>query len=160
MRDWFDSLQPREQVSVLVAAVFVTFAVIYFGLWRPLASSQASLSDSVTTWERALADIRPLKAAVKSSGSSARPAPGAGQSMVVIVDTTVGQHNLSGALQRSQPTGQTGIRVEFQDAAFDDLVRWLGDLATRYGMQVQSGNFSTSSRGVPGRVNASLTIEW
>ena len=159
MKDWFDTLQPREQLAVIVAGVFVSFAVIYFAVWLPLATSQASLSASVATWERSLAELRPLKAALRSAGSESRPTVGAGQSLVVIVDTTVGQHNLSGALQRSQPTGENGIRVEFQDASFDDLVRWLGNLAGRYGMQVQSGNFSVSTQNMPGRVNASLTIE-
>ena len=85
--------------------------------------------------------------------------PNTGQSLVVIVDSTLAQRSLSGALQRSQPTGQNGIRVEFQNASFDDLVLWLGDLSGRYGLRVQSGNFSVSTQSNPGRVNASLTIE-
>jgi len=159
MRSWFESLAAREQLSVAVAAVFLAFAILYFGIWSPLSSSQDELSSSVETWQRALAELRPLKQAVSSAGSGARSGAGAGQSLVVIVDTTLSAHNLSGALQRSQPTGQNGIRVEFESAAFDDLVRWLGDLSSRYGLQVQSGNFSTSTQDLPGRVNASLTLE-
>ena len=159
MKDWFETLQPREQLSVLVAAVFVAFAILYFGVWTPLANKQADLASSVTVWERALAELRPLKAAVVNSGGATRPAPGAAQSLVVIVDSTLSSHNLSSALQRSQPTGANGIRVEFQEAAFDDLVRWLGEVSARYGMQVQSADVSVSTRNVQGRVNASLTLE-
>ncbi|MEM9209709.1 MAG: type II secretion system protein GspM, partial [Pseudomonadota bacterium] len=65
MKDWFDNLQQREQLSVLVAAVFVVFAVLYFAVWTPLTGSQSDLSASVTTWERALAELRPLKSAVR-----------------------------------------------------------------------------------------------
>lgn len=159
MRSWFETLQPREQVSVLVAAVFLVFAVLYFGLWNPLSKSQQTLQDSVATWERALTELRPLIAAAQSDSGGPAPVRGIGQSLVVIVDTTLNQGNLSGALQRSQPTGDNGIRVEFQDASFDDLVLWLGELSGRYGLRVQSGNFSVSTRNIPGRVNASLTIE-
>lgn len=159
MRDWFDSLEAREQLSVLVGAVVVAVAILYFGLWTPLADRQTNLASSVTVWERSLAELRPLKAAARAADSGGRPAAGAGQSLVVIVDSTVSRHDLSTALQRSQPTGGNGIRVEFQDAAFDDLVRWLGDLASAYGMQVQSANFSASTQNIPGRVNASLTLE-
>ena len=159
MKDWFETLQPREQVSVLVAAVFVVFAILYFAIWTPLTSSQSSLSSSVVTWERALAELRPLKTAVRATGASTAPVAGAGQSLVVIVDTTLNKYNLSSSLQRSQPTGPNGIRVEFEEAAFDDLVRWLGGISSSYGMQVQSGNFSVSSQRIPGRVNASLTLE-
>jgi len=159
MKDWFESLQPREQVSVMFAAVFVAFAILYFGLWTPLSKSRESLTDSVATWERSLAELRPLIAAVRSNQGGRAPAAGVGQSLVVIVDTTLNQRNLSSALQRSQPTGDNGIRVEFQNASFDDLVLWLGDLSGRYGLRVQSGNFSVSTQSNPGRVNASLTIE-
>lgn len=159
MTNWFDNLQPREQITVMIGAVFVAFAILYFGLWAPLSRSNESLSDSVATWERSLTELRPLVVAIQSGSAGTSTVVATGQSLVVIVDTTLGQRNLSTALQRSQPTGENGIRVEFQDAAFDDLVLWLGDLYSRHGLRVQSGNFSVSTQSNPGRVNASLTIE-
>lgn len=159
MKDWFDTLQPRERIAVAFAALFVAFAIAYFAIWAPLAGAQSSLSSSVVTWERALADLRPLKVAVRDNTSGSSQRAGAGQSLVVIVDTTLSRFQLSSSLQRSQPTGQDGIRVEFESAAFDDLMLWLGDLSSTYGMQVQSGNFTTTSQDAAGRVNASLTLE-
>ena len=82
------------------------------------------------------------------------------QSLVVIVDNTLRQRGLYTALQRSQPTpGGNGIRVEFEAAAFDDLVLWLGDLHRLHGLLVQSGSFSVATGDNPGRVNASVTLE-
>jgi len=159
MRDWFETLAARERMAVTVAGVFVIFAIIYFAIWAPLSGAQANLTSSVATWERALAELRPLKAAVRSGADGATQQAGRDQSLVVIVDTTVSRFQLSSALQRSQPTGQNGIRVEFEAAAFDDLMLWLGELSARYSMQVQSGNFSTTSQDTAGRVNASLTLE-
>ena len=159
MKDWFYGLEKREQMSVLLASVFVAFAILYFSIWVPLDRGQQSLESSVATWERSLAELRPLKVAVRSASNSRQPAPQAGQSLVVIVDRTLRERNLYSALQRSQPTNQDGIRVEFKDVSFDDMIRWLGDLSSRYGMQVQSGSFSVSTQNVPGRVNVSLTLE-
>ena len=159
MKDWFYALQSREQIAVLTAAVFIAFAVVYFAVWAPLDRGQSNLSSSVTTWERSLAELKPLKTAVRNAGNDGTTQVGTGQSLVVIVDTTLRERNLYSALQRSQPTTANGIRVEFKDAPFDDLIRWLGDLSNRYGMQVQTGNFSVSTQNIPGRVNASLTLE-
>ena len=79
---------------------------------------------------------------------------------IVIVDNTLRQRGLYSSLQRSQPTpAGNGIRVEFENVAFDDLVLWLGDLNTQFGMLVQSGNFSIASGAGPGRVNSTLTLE-
>ena len=78
-------------------------------------------------------------------------------SPVVIVDTTLRSHGL-GQPKRSQPT-PNGIRVEFENVAFDKLVVWLGDLSNQYGMEVQAGSLSAIAQAGPGRVNASLTLE-
>ena len=50
------------------------------------------------------------------------------------------------------------VRVEFEDVAFDDLVLWLGDLSSQYGLVIQQGSFSRSATGI-GRVNSTLTLE-
>ena len=157
MKQWFFDLESREQLAVLVCAVFVAFAILFFGIWRPLANSEAALDSSVADWERSLVALGPLRNALSNSGNRA-PQPG-NQSLVVIVDSTLRERGLYSALQRSQPNGASAIRVEFQDIAFDDAVRWLGDLSSRYNLHVQSGNFSRSTQDIPGRVNASLTLE-
>ena len=93
-------------------------------------------------------------------GTSAGPRPAASQQTpVVIVDQTLRARGLDRALRRSQPTTSNGIRVEFENVAFDDLVLWLDDLGSQYAMQVASGSLSTSSQEAPGRVNATLTLE-
>lgn len=158
MKDWFDSLQPREQLYVGAAGLVIVFALIYFLAWLPLGNQQAALRTSISTWEQSLAELRPLKTAVQNN-SNGRSQSGAGESLVVTVDSTLAQFDLGPALQRSQPVGQTGIRVEFENAAFDDLVRWLGALSSRYGLEVDSGTFSVSSQSAAGRVNASLTLQ-
>lgn len=161
MRDWFDSLAPRERILVSVCAVVVVLAILWLGIWRPLDSRHDALRESVADWESGL-DM--LQRVAELSGTA--PAPGAGrspqitnQTPVVIVDTTLRARGLSNALRRSQPTTSTGIRVEFESVAFDALVLWLGDLSTRYGMNVQSGNLSVAPRAEPGRINATLTLE-
>ena len=60
--------------------------------------------------------------------------------------------------KRSQPT-PNGIRVEFENVAFDDLVLWLGDLSSQYALEVQAGSLSNATQTGPGRINATLTLE-
>lgn len=156
MKDWFDSLQDRERLFVITAALFLAFAVLYLGIWMPLDRGQKSLSVSVDTWRTALAELRPLKGQLQNPASG--QASGRNQSLVVIIDNTLRERGLYSALQRSQPTAGNGIRVEFENVAFDDLVLWLGDLSNSYGLQVQSGNFS-NPQDSEGRVNSTVTLE-
>jgi len=160
MRDWFTALQQREQIFVAGGAAVVLIVIFYTFVWEPLDTGQKMLAAEVTSWERSLAELKPLKGLQQTaSGNAPVVSNAAEQTPVVIVDQTLRSRGLDRALQRSQPTTSNGIRVEFDNVAFDDLVLWLGDLSNQYGMQVTSGSMSTSSQSTPGRINATFTLE-
>ena len=160
MKDWLQSLDPREQILVLTAVVFVIFAIAWFAIWKPLDTGQQSAALRVEDWKTSIAALRPMKSQLQAQGGSQAAPAGQNQSMVVIIDNTLRQRGLYDSLQRSQPTpGSDGIRVEFENAAFDDLMLWLGDVNREYGLLVQSSSFSTVSGEGQGRVNATMTLE-
>lgn len=159
MREWFDSLQQRERVVVIAGAVLVVLIIFYTAVLTPLASGRQALAEDVSRWERSLADLKPLRGLQSSGATDSQSRNTAAQTPVVIVDQTLRVRGLDRALQRSQPTGSSGIRVEFENVAFDDLVLWLGDLSSDYGMLVTSGSVSQSPQSAPGRVNATFTLE-
>jgi general secretion pathway protein M len=158
MRDWFESLEARERLFVVAGAVVVSIALLWGLLWVPLDKGHRDAQQRVTTWERSLAELRP-RATLPRPQNGSRAAAGAGgaQSPVVVVDSTLRSHGL-GQPKRSQPT-PNGMRVEFENVAFDKLVVWLGDLSSQYGMEVQAGSLSPATPASPGRVDATLTLE-
>jgi len=158
VNDWLQSLEARERLFVIAGGVAVVCAVLWFALWMPLERGERNLAARISNWQSSLSELRPLRQELPSAGSAAAAAE-INQSLVVIVDNTLRARNLYNALQRSQPTTSDGIRVEFENIAFDDLVLWLGELAQRYGLQVQSASFTDSSANGSGRVNASVTLE-
>jgi len=160
MRDWFEALDTRERAFVLGGMVVVVIALFYAFVWMPLDKGQQELRSSVVAWERSLAELRPLASLQSASPNAARQVQGgAQQTPVVIVDQTLRARGLDRSLQRSQPTTSNGIRVEFENVAFDEIVLWLGDLGAQYAMHVTSGSLSTTARAGPGRINATLTLE-
>ena len=159
MRDWFEALQVREQWFVGVGGIVVALTVIWGVLWMPFDTGHKELRSNVAIWERSLNELRPLRAAIQSGANPrAVVVANSNETPVVVVDQTLRARGLNGALKRRQPT-PNGIRVEFENIAFDDLVLWLGDLSTRYSMEVQAGSMSVANRAGPGRINASLTLE-
>ena len=160
MKDWFDSLEARERIFVVVGAVVVIVSLIYATAWVPLDKKHVTLRSDVSAWQKSLADLRPLKARASMPGQS-RPTPVAGiqQSPIIIVDQTLSSRGLDRYRRRSQPTSSNGVRVEFEDVAFDELVLWLGELNDRYAMHVQAGSFSAGPQIAAGRINASITLE-
>lgn len=158
MKLWFESLQTRERLFVAIGALIVALAILYGAVWTPLVKKHAELQADVNSWQQSLAALQPL-GTLASSGSSSRPANGRQQSPIIIVDQTLRGRALDRYRKRSQPTSSNGVRVEFENVAFDELVLWLGDLSDQYSMHVQAGSFSPGSPVVAGRVNATLTLE-
>lgn len=159
MKDWFLSLDERERLFVTAAAAVLAVAVFYLAIWMPLDRGQSSLANSVGGWRDSIAELRLLQGELQSAELGQSEVAGLDQSLVVIIDETLRSRGLYDSLQRSQPTGPGGIRVEFENVVFDQLVLWLGDLSGRYALQVQSANFSAASREHDGRVNATVTLE-
>lgn len=160
MKDWFDALEARERIFVAAGAVVVVFSLFYGLAWAPLDKKHTVLRSDVNAWQQSLADLQPLKARASAPGQP-RSAPAAGdqQSPIIIVDQTLSSRGLDRYRRRSQPTTSNGIRVEFENVAFDELVLWLGELNDRYAMHVQAGSFSTGPQIAAGRINATITLE-
>jgi general secretion pathway protein M len=160
MKEWLDELEPRERFMVSLAAVFVVFAVFYFGLWKPVILGKQTLATSVETQQRVLAQLQQLKGRVQApEDGQAAAVLDRNESLVVVVDTTLRTNGLYQSLKRSQPTSTNGIRVELENVAFDKLVVWLGQLGNNYDLQVQTGSFSKPVNAEPGRVNSTLILE-
>ncbi len=159
MKDWFDNLEAREKLFVSVGAIVVVLSLIYGFAWAPLDRNHSQVTASVSDWQQSLAELRPLRGVAQNSTSTAPRAATSQQSPIIIVDQTLRSRGLEQFRRRSQPTTSNGIRIEFENVAFDDLVLWLGDLADQYGMHVQAGSLSAGGRSGPGRINATLTLE-
>ncbi len=156
MKEWFESLDEREQKFVLAAGVIVVLAVLYMAIWMPLSNGHKRVLAAVGIWESSLEMLQPLKGSANSSNSRVSP-QNLNQPLVVVVDSTLRVRKLNTALKRSQPTGNN-IRVEFENVSFDELMVWLGDLSTQYALHVQSGSFSMTGAENQGRVNAQMTL--
>lgn len=160
MKDWFDGLEQREQAIVGVGGIIAAVILLWALVWMPLDRAHSDANANLERWREALADLRVVAANLNAGApatSTSRPVSST-ESPVVIVDRTLREHSLNNTARRQQPT-PNGVRVEFENVAFDQLVVWLGDLNTRYAMDVQAGSLSIAARSGPGRINASLTLE-
>ena len=160
MKDWFESLDAREQVFVSAGSVILVLVLIYGLAWAPLDKKHAALRSDVENWQRSIAELRPLRVTgTNGAQPSVTPATASQQTPITIVDQTLRSRGLDRYRRRSQPTSSNGIRITFEDVAFDELVLWLGDLSEQYEMHVQIASFSTNAQAAAGRTNATVTLE-
>jgi general secretion pathway protein M len=152
MKDWFASLQQREQWILIGGGIAAAVIVLWLVVLSPMRNESDSLRLSVASKQRLLVDLVRLEATQAPGGAAA--VQGAGQTLVIIIDSTAQAHGLT--LPRTRPNGPNGIDVTFQAAAFDSLVQWLIALQTTYAVQVESASFSSARE--PGLVNGQLSL--
>lgn len=154
----FASLAPRERMLVFAAAALGLFALLYALGIRPLLVSQRQAREDLEEQRAVLADIERVAARFG-------PQPGAGQqaaarpgedSLVLLVDRSTRAAGLAAYLKRNEPEGNTGIRLRFEDAPFDELITWLARLQAEHAVGVVAATADPGQE--PGRVTANIQL--
>lgn len=163
MREYWNNLRAREQRILLLGAVALTGALIFVLLVEPtlearnqaeqrLAESRAQLN-----WMQEHADAVARQARADGEDRDAGSAPRPGGSLLAHVDASARAFGLADALQQVRPASGDGVDVRMEDAAFDELMGWLGELETEGGVVPVRLALERGSRG--GHVNADLQLE-
>lgn len=154
MKEWYNSLEPRERKVMIGGAAVLAFAIFYFLLWEPLITKMSRLETGIQeqqeliAWmENAAQEVEQLQSKVKTLGSASK-----GQSLLGIIDSTAKRNRLKDAVKRVQPDGKTKARVRLENANFNDVIKWIETLQRRQGIRVESTVIEKQSE--EGLVNA------
>jgi general secretion pathway protein M len=156
LRARYEALPAREQRLVVVAGAALAVFLLYLVLWEPPALIRAHRAQE-------LAQARAFAQRLEEIGAEvqrARP-PGATASrhdvaLLTAVDQATKDGTLGKPPARMQPDGDTQVRVWFEGVPFDQLLRWIFNLQSRYGIRVDS--LDIERQATPGTVNARLTL--
>jgi general secretion pathway protein M len=157
MRQWFEQLAPRERLILGAGAVIVLILVLYAVIWSPLVHDVERLEASLEEQSRSAAWMRQAAREVSTlnrgaSGGSASD----GRPLLTLVEQTARTAGLGAALNRVEPQGSGTAGVWLQNAAFDDLINWLGQIDAELGVRVDS--MVADPQDTPGRVNVRLVL--
>jgi general secretion pathway protein M len=154
LRHWYGNLEARERRFVLLGAV-VTVVLVLASVILPLNRSITQARQRITLKQGDLAFIQgvvpQLAAAGPVGGGATR------ESLVVLVDSSARESGLGKSISSSQPTGDGGLRIRLDRAAFDGVVAWLARLTQQHGVRIESAEIEAA--GEPGLVNAGLVLK-
>lgn len=159
MKEWFDSLQPRERQVLIAGAVAFTLISIYFLIWEPLVTNKQRLEKSTQqqhitlAWmQEAAKEVKQLRASSAGGGRIT-----SGQSLLGVIDRTAKRNKLGDSVKRVQPDGTSSARVWLENAKFDTVVRWLEQLQRKQGIAIESTMIEKQNE--PGLVNARIVLK-
>lgn len=157
MKAWFDQLAPRERMILAAGGVVALILILYTLVWAPLVRDVERLEASLEEQTRAAAWMRRAArevAILNRGGSSASASDG--RPLLTLVEQTARNAGLGAALNRVEPQGSGTAGVWLQNAAFDDLINWLGSIDAELGVRVDS--LVADPQDTPGRVNVRLVL--
>ena len=142
MKAWFLTLTQRERNMVQAAGAIVIIFTLYFVILEPISSSYEKNKKNVNT---ALETIEWMKTAAQeikqlSGGKELASRPQGKQFLLSTIDRSARKSGLASVMKRVQPEGESGVRVWFENASFDELIKWLATIESEYGLIVNEIN--------------------
>ncbi len=156
MMQYWQNLQTREQHTLLVGGIAVLLLLFYSLVLDPFAQELQRLEQSVATDRELLVWMEQSAQQIMALRGSGAAKRASGGSLLSLVDASAKQNGLGGALKQVKPEG-SGVRLRFEQAGFDDMVRWLGRLGAEQGVGVVT--LTLERLPVSGKVNATVVLE-
>lgn len=147
MKEWFNSLAPRERIMVSAAAVVVVLAILYLALWEPLNTSVEQLHKRVRQQKQLVAWLHQKEPRIKElRAKKGQTAPKAqGDSILSIINRSSEKAGLRSSIKRIQPQNDQLVRIWIEEATFNDVVTWLHRLDRQYGISVNTLDLKPAS---------------
>jgi len=154
MNEWWQSLAMRERMLVSLMGAMVVIAMVYWFVLAPLFNSANDYRERVTTAEKSLAWMKRV-APTLPTGNGATARTESQDSLISIVDRTTQQLGLK--TRGNQQAGANKLRVQFDNASFDNMVTWFGVLHSTHNVVVDTINVTREDTA--GVVSGAVTIQ-
>ncbi len=160
MEQWWNGLQARERRTLIIGGIALALILLVYAIWLPANQRAQALEQRVAEQRVLLAWMQQAaNEAGALRGSAPEPVSRAqgNQALFALADQSARQAGLTNAIRRVEPSGDNRVRVNLEQASFDDMMRWLATLKTRHG--IAANTVSIRAGNEPGRVSAQLLLE-
>ncbi|MCG7904983.1 MAG: type II secretion system protein M [Candidatus Thiodiazotropha taylori] len=158
MKQWWLSKTPQEHLAMIVGGTAVLLLLIYLIVWRPFQQSLEQKALLVKSQESTLQWMKDNADLVKNMRSN-QPGKGAAsnEALLTLVDRTAKRIQLRQQIKRIKPQGDDSVQLWVEQASFDTLIRWLGQMTQEYALNIESLNIDRQD--APGLINARVVLQ-
>ncbi|RLW69379.1 MAG: general secretion pathway protein GspM [gamma proteobacterium symbiont of Stewartia floridana] len=158
MKQWWLSKTPQEHLAMIVGGTAVLLLLIYLIVWRPFQQSLEQKALLVKSQESTLQWMKDNADLVKNMRND-QPAKVAAsnEALLTLVDRTAKRVQLRQQIKRIKPQGDDSVQLWVEQAAFDTLIRWLGQMTQEYALNIESLNIDRQD--APGLINARVVLQ-
>ena len=154
----WSALNMRDQRTALIGVALAVPMLVYLAIWQPISKTEQQARQAELAMSKQLDEARNLAVQLRSQPASAQAGAAGATRLAPLpaVEAAAREFNLSAALKRRESESGNGVRLVFEAAAMQDLLRMLESLSSKQGMQVTTAQIDPAS---PGRVNAQISLK-
>jgi len=138
-KSWWATLSEREQLLSLLSALALLLAVIYWGLWSPLADQLQESEIKLSRAEQTLSWVQEKTVLLQQAGAGQHKVSSKKLSLTQIINKSGKQYGIKFSRIVNK---KKQLEVWIADIEFDLFIRWLTSLNNQYGVSVISTDFS------------------
>ena len=152
MKEWWQSLNQREQILIGGGSAALLLVILYLFVWSPFTAGIA-VKKSYVTYQQNLvdwmqeADAHLIK--LRSTGDVQTQKIDNSQ-LLSTVDSTLQQANLNAYSDSIQQTSNNKVLVKFKNVPFDIMIAWIDRLWKQHAIKVEQISIKpdASTRGI------------
>ncbi|MBV2124485.1 MAG: type II secretion system protein M [Candidatus Thiodiazotropha sp. (ex Ctena orbiculata)] len=158
MKEWWQSKTPQEHMALIIGAAAILLLLVYLLLWRPFNQALDKKALLVESQQLTLNWMQDNLDLVKNLRSQQRgKSAGSNVALLTLVDRTAKKIRLRQQIQRIKPQGDNAVQLWIEEAPFDTIIKWLGQLTQTHAIEIDSLTIDRQDK--PGLVNARLVLQ-
>ncbi|MEW8417347.1 MAG: type II secretion system protein M [Candidatus Thiodiazotropha endolucinida] len=145
-------------MALIIGAAAILLLLVYLLLWRPFNQALDKKALLVESQQLTLNWMQDNLDLVKNLRSQQRgKSAGSNEALLTLVDRTAKKIRLRQQLQRIKPQGDNAVQLWIEEAPFDTIIKWLGQLTQTHAIEIDSLTIDRQDK--PGLVNARLVLQ-
>lgn len=158
MKAWFLNLTERERYLLIGTFIFLFSVFLWFGAWKPLTKYQKRLNTLLEDNAKTLEILRGAQQQLASyKPVDTQPVGDTTTSVQLLISPLMQSYGLNNEKASSEAKGQNGVNLKLQEADFDKMISFLGDLEGQQGIYITG--MALIPADTPGLTGAQLTLE-
>ena len=153
IKEWFESLDDKDQKITIVAGIAISLFLLYFVLIEPVNESASKLSSEVAAKQKTV-DWMKKQLPIILSNKGGTGANKSSLALSTLVNNSTRKYALP--VSRRDSKSPNEIQIWFDNVSFDSFLNWAAEVKSKYGVTITSVNVRSRERDGITSINVKL----
>lgn len=139
MKNWYNTLAPRERALVLYGGIFSVIVLFVILVAKPLYNNHKRLNKTISIQKKTLQNMQKQSVEIKQlQQQTKKPVASSSGNPQQLVERSLQTWRLKPNLERMQSQGSNGVRLALKNANADRFMRFLHELETKHSLSINN----------------------